>query len=75
MDDSIVDRFADEIEVMRIRLLAAYTDLKMCCGMLEEACSPYVPSTGRDSEWLSRRDRIVTNAITTIQRIESEVYD
>lgn len=70
MDDSA----DDAIKVLRMRLLAAYTDLKMCCGMLEEACSPYVPSSGKDNEWLGRRDRVVINASTTIQKIESEVF-
>jgi hypothetical protein len=38
------------------------TNLVVCLDMLREACSPYVPSSGRDNEWLSRRDRVVENA-------------
>lgn len=38
------------------------TNLIVCLEMLREACSPYVPSSGRDNEWLARRDRVVKNA-------------
>ena len=37
-------------------------NLTVCLDMLREACSPFVPSSGRDNEWLARRDRVVTNA-------------
>lgn len=38
------------------------TNLIVCLEMLREAASPYVPSSGRDNEWLARRDRVVKNA-------------
>jgi hypothetical protein len=38
------------------------TNLIVCLDMLREACSPFVPSSGKDNEWLSRRDRVVSNA-------------
>jgi hypothetical protein len=38
------------------------TNLIVCLGMLRDACSPYVPSSGRDKDWLSTRDRVVQNA-------------
>ena len=37
-------------------------NLIVCLEMLREAGSPYVPSSGRDNEWLARRDRVVKNA-------------
>lgn len=37
-------------------------NLIVCLEMLREAASPYVPSSGRDIEWLARRDRVVRNA-------------
>ena len=45
------------------------TNLVVCLSMLREACSPYVPSTGRDNEWLARRDRVVANADAALAAI------
>ena len=45
------------------------TNLIVCLDMLREACSPYVPSSGRDNEWLARRDRVVANADAALSEV------
>ena len=44
-----------------------HVNLVMVTEMLKDATSPYVPSSGRDNEWLARRDRVIANAEREIE--------
>jgi len=48
------------------RIATLTVNLIVCLDMLREACSPYVPSSGRDNEWLARRDRPPTRVVAVV---------
>ena len=45
-----------------VKAITMHTNLIMCLNLLKEACSPWVPSSGKDYQWLAHRDAVVANA-------------
>jgi hypothetical protein len=61
----------DQYDKNYIRMITLQTNLIVCVDLLKVACSPYVPSTGRDREWLSTRDAVVANALRDLDKADA----